>query len=103
MIRSRCVRLLTSTHLELSRNPRLIFKDGFEVRLTGKWVSDHGAQGDDGNPFVLTHFFNYRPRDKAMAAFVLYLLKHLVSVIDFYVGGTREPALHQSRPPRRRS
>jgi len=70
MIRSRCVELLTSTHLELSRNPRLIFKDGFEVRLTGKWVSDHGAQGDDGNPFVLTHFFNYRPRDKAMAAFV---------------------------------
>jgi len=56
MIRSRCVSLLTSTYLELSRNPRLIFKDGFEVRLTGKWVSDHGAQGDDGNPFVLTHF-----------------------------------------------
>ena len=54
MIRSRCVRLLTSTHLELSRNPRLIFKDGFEVRLTGKWVSDHGAQSDDGNPFVLS-------------------------------------------------
>jgi hypothetical protein len=38
-----------------------------------------------------------------MAAFVLYLLRHLVSVIDFYVGGTREPALHQSRPSRRRS
>jgi hypothetical protein len=38
-----------------------------------------------------------------MAAFVLYLLKHLVSVIDFYVDGTREPALYQSRPPRRRS
>jgi len=74
MIRSRCVSLLTSTYLELSRNPRLIFKDGFEVRLTAKWVSDHGAQGDDGNPFVLTHFLNYHPR----ATFKLYLLKHLV-------------------------